>query len=51
MIRGEWGAKPGRQQRRYYFITPKGREALSSRLRSWQEFAAAMQRVLRPEGA
>ena len=51
LIRGEWGAKPSRQQRRYYSITPKGREALSSRLRSWQEFAAAMQLVLQPDRA
>jgi PadR family transcriptional regulator PadR len=51
LVRGEWGAESGRQQRRCYSITPKGREALSSRLRSWREFMAAMNLVLDPERA
>ena len=51
LILGEWGARAGRQQRRYYSITPKGREALSSRLRNWRAFAMAMDMVLQPDRA
>jgi PadR family transcriptional regulator PadR len=51
LIKGEWQAQPGRQQRRYYDITPKGREALSTRLRSWRQFTAAMDLILQARGA
>jgi DNA-binding PadR family transcriptional regulator len=51
LIQGEWGSQSGRQQRRYYRITPKGREALSSRLRSWRQFATAMELILQAPGA
>ena len=51
LIKGEWGAQTGRQQRRYYSITAEGREALASRLRTWRQFTTAMDLILQARGA
>lgn len=49
LIQGEWAAQSGRLQRRYYAITPRGREALSKRLQTWRQFTTAMNLVLQPD--
>jgi PadR family transcriptional regulator PadR len=50
-IRGEWAAPSGRQQRRHYTITEKGKRALSRQLSTWAEFTAAMNLILQPKGS
>lgn len=44
-IRGRWVEKAGQRRRRYYRITPQGREALGSQRRGWQVFVAAINRI------
>jgi DNA-binding PadR family transcriptional regulator len=51
LIRGEWAAQAGRQQRRHYTITEKGKQALSRRLSTWVEFTTAMNLILQPRGS
>jgi DNA-binding PadR family transcriptional regulator len=51
LIRGEWAAPGGRQQRRHYTITEKGKRALSRQLSTWAEFSAAVNLILQPKGA
>jgi PadR family transcriptional regulator PadR len=50
LIAGEWQQEPGGRMRRVYTITPAGLTALDQRARTWQEFAAAVHRVLGGEG-
>ena len=48
LIVGEW--ETGRK-RRYYHITPKGRETLVEKVRAWTELCQAVNRVLeQPDG-
>ena len=49
MISGQWKTMTGQQQRRYYFITEKGQEALTHRAAHWQDFARALSMILHPE--
>lgn len=49
LIKGEWDSQSGRQARRHYTITEKGRRALSRRLNTWVAFAAAMNLILETE--
>ena len=49
MIDGKWQSTPGMQQRRYYFITEKGRTSLSRRAAHWRGFADAVSRVILPD--
>jgi len=44
-IHGRWLEKEGQRRRRYYRLTPAGQKALEAQRRSWQEFAAAIERV------
>jgi PadR family transcriptional regulator, regulatory protein PadR len=45
MVAGRWVEKPEQRRRRYYSLTPAGRKALRSRLKSWTDFVAAIQRI------
>ena len=47
LIRGRWVEKAGQRRRRYYRITPAGRQALAARRRDWREFLRALERVAR----
>lgn len=49
MIEGKWQSTPGLQQRRYYFITEKGRFSLSRRTAHWRNFSDAVSRVILPD--
>lgn len=49
LIEGKWQVLPNGQERRYYYITKKGQEVLSSKLATWQHFSTAVRSVLRPE--
>lgn len=48
LIVGTWEKLSNGQERRYYRLTRKGEEALSSRMNIWQEFAKAVNLVVEP---
>ena len=48
LIQGEWNELPNGQQRRYYQITEKGREALREKMEAWQGFTTAVSLVFNP---
>ena len=50
-IKGRWVEKPEQRRRRYYDLTPKGREVLRSKQKSWQEFVAIISRITGMENA
>jgi len=49
LVEGQWQAQAGGQQRRYYRITARGRQARDRRLSRWFSFARAMQLVIDPQ--
>ena len=48
LIKGKWQKLPGGQERRYYYITAKGQQALNERLAIWQGFSEAVDLIMRP---
>lgn len=50
-ISGRWVEKAGQRRRRYYRLTPRGREVLASQKRGWQAFVEAISRITRAEHA
>jgi len=48
LLVGRWQASPSGQQRRYYYITPKGRRALAQMLEEWRSFSRAVNLVMEP---
>jgi len=51
LVQGLWVEKAGQRRRRYYSLTPEGRTILASQRKSWQEFVAAIGRVVGTEYA
>jgi len=51
LIEGRWQTLPGGQERRYYYITTRGTEALSRRRITWSNFSAAVRSVLEAKAA
>lgn len=49
LIRGKWQTLPNGQQRRYYYITDKGKQVLASRLATWQDFSTAVKAITQSE--
>jgi PadR family transcriptional regulator PadR len=49
LVDGKWQDTPSGMSRRYYYITEKGRQALTDRLSEWQRFSHAMNAVMLPE--
>jgi PadR family transcriptional regulator, regulatory protein PadR len=45
LIEGRWVEKAGTRRRRYYRLTPEGRQVLRSQRGFWQEFLQALDRV------
>jgi transcriptional regulator len=45
-IQGRWVERAGQRRRRFYRITPAGRKVLSAQRSTWQEFVAAINRVV-----
>ena len=45
-IAGRWVEKSGQRRRRFYRLTAEGAKVLASQRRSWQRFAAAINRVV-----
>ncbi|MDQ6886041.1 MAG: PadR family transcriptional regulator [Gemmatimonadota bacterium] len=44
-IRGKWVEKAGQRRRRYYSITPTGREIVGTQRASWLEFVRAIGQI------
>ena len=42
LVEGKWVEKAGERRRRFYKLTPAGREALALHRRTWREFVAAL---------
>jgi PadR family transcriptional regulator, regulatory protein PadR len=50
-IEGRWVEKAGQRRRRYYSLTPQGREALKAQRNTWNEFVNAIGRITEAEHA
>ena len=48
LIQGKWQRLPSGQERRYYYMTPKGQKALAERLVVWQDFSTAVALIVQP---
>jgi DNA-binding PadR family transcriptional regulator len=48
LVESEWQDGQGKRQRKYYTITPKGRQALAADQAEWQNFVAKMFQTLHP---
>ncbi len=48
LITGRWQAVPNGRQRRYYYITPRGRAKLAMEKSQWQDFLEAVKLILEP---
>ncbi len=44
-IRGRWVEKAGQRRRRYYRLTPAGRQVLGQQRATWLEFVEAIHRI------
>jgi len=51
LVKGRWVEKPGQRRRRYYSLTAEGRKVLAHQRASWDEFVAAISRVMEGENA
>ncbi len=51
LIEGQWQTLPNGLERRYYYITGKGRETLEHKRVTWTDFSAAVKSVLTTEPA
>ena len=45
-IKGYWVEKPGERRRRFYKLTPKGKNALAQQRETWEEFKVALNLIL-----
>jgi DNA-binding PadR family transcriptional regulator len=50
-IKGTWVEKAEERRRRFYKVTPEGRQALAQQRRTWDAFVEAVRRVTGPEHA
>jgi transcriptional regulator len=51
LVVGRWVEKPGERRRRFYRLTPDGREALAAHRRSWRDLFRALDQVARLDHA
>ncbi len=51
LVIGQWKKLPSGQDRRYYTLTDKGRQALEEKLSVWRGFSTAINAVVSPTGA
>jgi PadR family transcriptional regulator, regulatory protein PadR len=49
LIEGKWQTLSNGQQRKYYFITEKGRSSLAEKKSHWNEFFTAMNLIIQAE--
>jgi transcriptional regulator len=45
LVAGRWVEKAEQRRRRYYSLTPQGREVLLAQRKSWKDFVAAISQV------
>ena len=48
LILGKWQMLPNGRQRRYYYITDKGRKMLVAKRSQWQDFLTATNLIIQP---
>ena len=48
LILGKWQTLPNSRQRRYYYITDKGRRVVVAERTQWRDFLTAMNRIIQP---
>jgi len=46
LTQGKWQKLPAGQERRYYYITQKGQQALTERVATWQGFSIAVDLIM-----
>ena len=51
LLQGRWVEKSGQRRRRYYRLTPEGRQVLASQRHGWQVFVEAINRITEVEHA
>lgn len=51
LINGRWVEKAGQRRRRFYRLTPQGKEMLKTQRSTWQGFVDAIQRITEAENA
>lgn len=49
LVEGKWETLHNGQERRYYYITKRGKEALEQKRLTWSDFATAVRSVLSAE--
>jgi len=49
-IQGRWVEKAGQRRRRFYRLTPQGRDVLASQRRGWQTFVQAVNAITAAPG-
>ena len=49
LLKSKWQRLPNGQERRYYYITKKGQQALAKRLATWQGFSTAVKAIIQAE--
>lgn len=50
-IQGRWVEKAGQRRRRYYRLTPEGKQVLAAQRSGWQSFVEAINRITGTEHA
>jgi PadR family transcriptional regulator PadR len=48
LVQGKWQRFPNGQERRYYYITQRGQEALAKRVAVWKDFSVAVALIMQP---
>lgn len=48
LIQGQWRQLPSGQERRYYAITDKGKQALDEKMAAWRGFTTAVDLIFKP---
>ncbi len=48
LVVGRWQMLPSGRQRRYYYITDKGRRTLTEKMNQWRDFLIAMNLIIQP---
>ncbi|MBM4462094.1 MAG: PadR family transcriptional regulator [Chloroflexi bacterium] len=48
LVKGSWERLPSGKERRYYYLTDKGRKLLEERVAEWRGFSTAVNLVMQP---
>jgi PadR family transcriptional regulator PadR len=47
-VEAEWGISEKKKRAKFYHLTPAGRRSLEQRVREWEAYVRAVDRILRP---